>query len=298
MLTIFGKPYKFRYDSKHKTSLYLTRQMATKVTDQSPGTQALKRAFAVFNCFSQDVSESSLKEVSKTLSLPKATVHRILSALKYLDFIEQDEVTHKYRLGWRLFELGNCVDTLNLLKKKSRPYLEELCEKAKETVHLAVLRDRDVLYVDKIMGSHKMTMITSVGLRLPSHVGSLGKCLLAFLPEGELDRIIRSTKLRKFTEYTITDPKKLKEVLRKVRTNGFAIDNEEVEIGLTCVGVPIMDGSHKVVAAISISGPKARMHRDMMLQYTRIALEAAGKISYALGLRDRPTGRVDGRRLF
>jgi DNA-binding IclR family transcriptional regulator len=264
--------------------------LALEENYQALGTQALRRAFAVLGCFSLDVLECSLKEISDALFLPKATVHRLLSALKHLDLLEQDEDTHKYRLGWKLFELGNCVDTLNLLKKKARPYLEGLREKVRETVHLAVLSDTEVLYVDKIMGSHRMTMITSVGLRLPSHVGGLGKCLLAFLPEAELDRVIKASKLRRFTENTITDPEKLKEVLKKVRTNGFAIDNEEVEIGLTCVGVPVMDGNRKVVAAISVSGPKARMDRATMRQHTRMALEEARKISHALGFRDGPVG--------
>jgi DNA-binding IclR family transcriptional regulator len=138
---------------------------------QENGTQALRRALSILNLFSEDTAELSLMDISKSLSLPKSTVHRLLSCLKYCDFIGQDEINLKYRLGWRLFELGACVDTLNLLKKKAHTYLEELSEKSKETVHLAVLKEGGIFYVDKVMGNYKMTMITQIGLKLPAHVG-------------------------------------------------------------------------------------------------------------------------------
>jgi IclR family transcriptional regulator, KDG regulon repressor len=256
-----------------------------KLSDESLGAQVLQRAFALLNCFSHDITELSLQEISKHLSLPKPTVHRILSALKHFDFVEQDEDTRKYRLGWKMFELGSCVDTLNLLKTRARPHLQELCTRARETVHLAVLRNSEILYVDKIMGPHRMTMITSIGLRLPSHVGGLGKCLLAFAPQGEFDTVIGSAELKQYTPNTITDPEKLREVLAEVRTNGFAIDNEEVEIGLTCIAAPLLDGNHNSVGAISIAGPKVRMTRVVMAEYTKIALEAAARISHDLGCR-------------
>jgi DNA-binding IclR family transcriptional regulator len=258
---------------------------------QEDGTQALRRALSILNSFSKDTVELSLTDISKSLSLPKGTVHRLLSCLKYCDFIGQDETNLKYRLGWRLFELGACVDPLNLLKKKARPYLEELSEKSKEAVHIATLKEGDIFYVDKVMGNYKMTMITHIGLRLPAHVGGLGKSLLAFLSEEKLNKIIDSKELKKFTKNTLTDPNELKKALKKVKENGFAIDNEEVEIGLTCVGVPIRDLTGKVIAAISISGPTIRMSKDMMQQYTKMALETGGKISCALGFRNH-TNRI------
>jgi len=257
---------------------------------QETGTQALRRALTILNTFAQGTPELSVTEISKSLSLPKGTVHRLLSCLKEENFIAQDEENAKYRLGWRLFELGSCVDALNLLKKKARPYLEELCEKSKETVHLAVLEGGDIFYIDKIMGTYRMTMITSVGLRLPSHVGGLGKALLAFLPETDLEKIIDGRGFKKFTKHTITDPHKLKEVLKKVKQNGYAIDHEEVEIGLTCVGVPIKDFTGKVVAAVSVSGPTLRMSKEMMPQYIRLAVDTGKKISSVLGFKNNSKG--------
>jgi len=257
---------------------------------QEAGTQALRRAILILNSFSQEKIELSLTDLCKSISLPKGTVHRLLSTLKYHHYIEQEESNLKYRLGWRLFELGTCVDTLNLLRKKARPYLEELCEKSNETVHLAILKDGDIFYIDKMVGDHRMTMVTSVGLRLPSHIGGLGKSLLAFLPEDNLNRIINGRELKRFTRNTLTDPDKLKEVLKKVRKNGYAIDNEEFEIGLTCVGVPIKDFSGKVVAAISISGPALRMSKEMMGHYVKQALDTGEKISHALGFNTHPKG--------
>ncbi len=259
---------------------------------QETGTQALRRALSILNSFSQDNLELSLADISKSLSLPKGTVHRLLSSLRHQSFIEQNESNHKYRLGWRLFELGACVDTINILQKKAHPYLEELCEKSKETVHLAVLKDGDIFYIDKIIGAHRITIVTSVGLRLPSHIGGLGKSLIAFFPEEDLDKIFKGKPLMKFTKNTITDLDKLKLALKKVRESGFAIDNEEFEIGLTCVGVPIKDFTGKAVAAISISGPTLRMNKDMMPYYIKLALEAGKKISTALGFKNNSEGSL------
>jgi DNA-binding IclR family transcriptional regulator len=264
----------------------------TRKKYQENGTQALRRALSILNSFSQDDVELSLADISKSLSLPKGTVHRLLSSLRHQSFIEQNESNHKYRLGWRLFELGACVDTINILQKKAHPYLEELCEKSKETVHVAVLKEGDILYIDKIIGAHRMTIVTSAGLRLPSHIGGLGKSLIAFLPEEELDKIFKGKTLMKFTKNTITDPDKLKLALKRVRESGFAIDNEEFEIGLTCVGVPIKDFTGKVVAAISISGPTLRMNKDMMPHYIKLALEAGEKISNALGFKNNFQGSL------
>jgi IclR family KDG regulon transcriptional repressor len=259
---------------------------------QETGTQALRRALSILNSFSQDNLELSLSDLSKSLSLPKGTVHRLLSSLRHESFIEQNESNHRYRLGWRLFELGACVDTINILQKKAHPYLEELCGKSKETVHLAVLKDGDIFYIDKIIGAHRMTIVTSVGLRLPSHIGGLGKSLIAFSPEEELEKIFKGKTLTKFTKNTITELDKLKLALKRVRESGFAIDNEEFEIGLTCVGIPIKDFTDKVVAAISISGPTLRMNKDMMPYYTKLALEAGKKISNALGFKDNSGGSL------
>lgn len=255
------------------------------------GTQAITRALTILNCFSQDTIELSLTDISKSLSLPKGTVHRLLSSLKEYNFIDQNDFNLKYRLGWRLLELGSGVDTLNLLKEKANPYLKELCEKVEEAVHLAVLKDGDIFYIDKIIGPRRMTMITYIGLRLPSHLGGLGKSLLAFLPEEELNKIIYNGELKRFTKNTLTDPNKLKESLKKVREKGFAIDNEEVEIGLTCVGVPIRDFTGKVAAAISISGPTTRISKDMMPKYIENVLETGRKISWALGFKNQ-TNRI------
>jgi len=259
---------------------------------QETGTQALRRALSILNSFSQDNLELSLADLSKSLSLPKGTVHRLLASLRHQSFIEQNESNHKYRLGWRLFELGACVDTINILQKKAHPYLEELCEKSKETVHLAVLKEGNIFYIDKIIGAHRMTIVTSVGMRLPSHIGGLGKSLIAFFPEEELDKIFKGKALIRFTRNTITDLDKLKLALKKVRETGFAVDNEEFEIGLTCVGVPIKDLTGKVVAAISISGPALRMTKDMMPQYIKLALEAGKKISNALGYKNNFQGSL------
>ena len=252
---------------------------------EEPGTQALSRAVSVLNSFSEGRYELSLTEVSDMLSLPKPTVHRLLSAMKYHGFIEQDGGGQKYRLGWKLFELGTRVNRIHAIQEKAHPYLQGLSERSKETVHLAILKEGNIFYIDKIQGLYAMSMVTSVGLKLPAYLGGLGKCLLAFLPENELLRALNGRKLKKFTSNTLTEPIRLQEALREVRGKGYAIDHEEFEIGLTCVGVPIWDFSNKVVAAISIAGPTFRMNKERMPHYIKLAVETGRKISQELGYR-------------
>ena len=188
----------------------------------------------------------------------------------------------------KLVELGNRLLSQIDFRTEARPYLLDLAERTKETVHLVILYQNEVLYIDKVEPNKYPTglrMASMLGLRIPAHCCSVGKVLLAALPEEKIEKMVSSKGLPKRTENTIIDPGKLKEHLQLVREKNYALDNEENEIGICCVAAPIRDQRGEVIAAISISVPVSRINARMLKtelknQITETALRISGKIGY------------------
>lgn len=247
--------------------------------------KTLGDAFTILDAISLKLVPMGIAELSKELGIGRSKIHRILVTLRYWGCVEQDPDTHKYMLGPKVLELAmNKLKTTDLIKVVS-PYLEGLVKECGETVHLAVLDMGQVLYLDKKQGPQAIGIISKVGQRLPAHCTGLGKALLAFLDEKSLNEIINTVGLRRFTKNTITDKKRLKEELNKVRGQGFAEDNEEIEGGLCCIAAPIRNYQGIVIAAISVSIPTFRMSDKKKEQMKKIVIEKAKKISMQLGYR-------------
>jgi DNA-binding IclR family transcriptional regulator len=171
----------------------------------------------------------------------------------------------------------------------AEPILRELAEKTGETAYMVVLDGSEVVYIEKIE-SQQLTgglkMASKVGSRNPLHSCAVGKTLLSFFPEQELDRLIREKGLSRRTVNTITEPEKLKEQLRVVRTQGYAVDDEENEEGIRCLAAPVFDEKGRPVAAISVSGPAFRVTKKVLQQVLRKEVtEAAKEISRKMGFR-------------
>ncbi len=241
------------------------------------------KAIEILFLFTQK-HEMSLTEITEKFGMKKSSAYKYLNTLERLKLIEKDPTTKKYRLGIKILELSGVVLENLELRRVAKPFLEELARKCNETIHLMVERDGEGVYIEKIDSPRTIRMYSQIGKRLPLHTGAVGKSLLAHMPEEKVNEII-SKPLIKFTENTLTDPEKLKEELRKIREKGYAIDNEEVEIGLKCVGAPIRNHMGKVIASISISGPSTRFMPDKMEEYIKLIKEYAMKISRALGYR-------------
>jgi|Deesub1362A_J573_1020465.scaffolds.fasta_scaffold01495_13 DNA-binding IclR family transcriptional regulator len=246
---------------------------------------SVKKAMEILFLFTEK-HEMSLTEITERLKIGKSSAYKYLNTLEHLRLVERDPTTKKYRLGIKILELSGVILENLELRKVARPYLEELARICNETVHLMVERDGEGVYIEKIDSPRAIRMYSQIGKRLPLHTGAVGKALLAHLPEEKVNEII-SKPLTRFTENTITDPKKLKEELRRIRERGYALDNEEVEIGLKCVGAPIRDHTGKVIASISISGPSTRFTDEKIQEYTDLVREYAMKISKALGYKPR-----------
>ena len=220
--------------------------------------QSLERAAHILDVLSQCPQGLSLRDLSEKVDLSKGTTHRILTSLAYLDFIRQNSLNKYYQLGFKLVELGNNLLSQIDFRTEARPFLVELADRTRETVHMVILEKYEVLYIDKVEASgHSsgLRMVSMLGARVPAHCCAVGKVLLAALAEEKITDLAKIKGLTPRTENTITDPVVLMDHLKRVRKNGYALDNEENEIGIRCVAAPIYNQVGKVIAAISLSVP-------------------------------------------
>jgi IclR family KDG regulon transcriptional repressor len=249
--------------------------------------QVIDRAAQILDCFGFDHQELSVSEIGTKTGLHRSTAHRILMALEYNDLIKQNPSTGKYHLGIKLFKLGHqAVSQLNL-REICRPFLSRLMNDTKETIHLAVLDDDQVLYLDKVEGPHALRMPSRVGRYIPTYCTSLGKAMLSCLDDQEVKSILRRQTLKPHTENTVKNINQLLADLRSVRKRGYAVDNEEIEIGLRCVGAPLRDYTGGMVGAISVAAPSARLSEKNTPVTGRMIIAIAAEISEQLGF-ERP----------
>ena len=252
--------------------------------------QTIERASIILDILGQSPQGISIRELSGKIKLPKGTTHRLLSSLSYFGYVRQDSNTRNYFLGFKLVELGNLLLSQLDLRKEAEPFLRDLAERTKETVHLVVLDQNEIVYIDKVETDQNpsgLKMASRVGLRNPAHSCAVGKVFLADLSEKTLESFINEKGLSKRTDNTITDPAQLKEHLKLVKRQGYAIDDEENEKGIRCVAAPILNEVGKTVAAISISGPAFKITKKVIQEYLKKeVIETALKISQRLGFRE------------
>lgn len=254
------------------------------------GVQAIERGCRILDLLGQEKQNLSIGDISHALNLPKPTVHRILATLCRMGYTTQDDISKNYRLGFRLVELGQFVlDRINI-RMESGPFLRELADRVQETVHLAILDNAEILYLDKVERiSHPVAlrMASRIGMRNYAHSCALGKLLLAFLADKDRDEILALKGLPKRTKNTIVDLKDLSEHLTIIRTQGYAVDDEENEEGIRCVAAPIRNYRGEVTAGISISGPAVRVTRERINRQLKSQVtETAAKISTKLGYEE------------
>jgi IclR family transcriptional regulator, KDG regulon repressor len=245
--------------------------------------QVIDRAAQILDCFGFDHQELSVSEIGAKTALHRSTAHRILMALEYNDLIQQNPATGKYRLGIKLFRLGHQAVSHLDLREICRPFLTRIMNETKETVHLAVLDDNQVLYLDKVEGPHALRMPSRVGRHIPTYCTSLGKAMLSCLDEQEVKRILGKQAFTTYTANTIKNVEQLLADARAVRKRGYAVDNEEIEIGLRCVGAPIKDYTGAMVGAISVAAPSARLSSQKIATVGRLVVTTAEEISEKLG---------------
>ncbi|WP_042347241.1 IclR family transcriptional regulator [Bacillus massiliigorillae] len=251
--------------------------------------QSIERAADILELFLAFDQELSVKEISDKLGLSKSTVHGIIKTLEHRGYLQQNKDDLKYRLGLKLFELGNRVSHQFDLGQIARPIMKELVDELKETVHLVVFERGEVIYIEKLDGPRALRIYSHVGKRAPIHCTGVGKAILAFQEEEEMERLLLNSNLESFTEYTMTDKEELKKHLRLIRERGYSIDDEEIELGLKCVAAPIFDHHGDVMGAISCAAPKVRMDDARLTEVIKGIQQAAATISKSMGYNAKPT---------
>lgn len=247
--------------------------------------QSIGRATKILQYIADNGNSVRLVDISNGLELNKSTLHSIISTLQQLGYVMQDEETNKYSLGIKLFELGKIYEQDMSIKKIARPFLEELVEEFQETAHFAVESQGEVLFIDRVEPSHSLRTITNIGEKDYMYYTAVGKVLLADVEEEMIDQIIGKSGLKAFTENTIIDIKLLKKELQTVKSNGYAYDREEKELGVNSVAVPLRNHKGKTVGAISLSGPTSRVSEEKLNRMKDRLMEISIEISNALGYK-------------
>lgn len=246
--------------------------------------QSVSNACDIMECFSIGEEELGISELARRLSLHKNNVQRLLATLEYRGYVEQSKISGNYKLGLKVFELSQIYSRqLNLLKQ-ARAILERVESQCNETTYVGDLRGDYVVYLMSGETSRSVRVVSRVGTRFHPHTTALGKAILAFLPEEKIDSIYPHEELLVFTPNTISKKSELIEHLQMVRERGYALDLEEQEEGVKCVGVPIFSYNLKVIGGLSISGPITRFTPERLEdELIPVAVEAGHELSQKLG---------------
>jgi IclR family acetate operon transcriptional repressor len=245
--------------------------------DRAGGVQSLERAFDLLERMADAGGEVGLSELSAGSGLPLPTIHRLMRTLVACGYVRQ-QANRRYALGPRLIRLGESA--ARLLGTWARPYLAELVEATGETANMALLDGDEVVYVAQVPSRHSMRMFTEVGRRVLPHSTGVGKALLASVPPEEVRALLGRTGMPAATDRTITDPDAFLAELDRIRALGYAVDDNEQEVGVRCLAVTVPDSP--TAAAISISGPAGRVTEAATDKIVPVLQGVARQLSVAL----------------
>ena len=261
-------------------SISADAQTSSKPARGDESLKSLTKVSRVLDCFSTAERALSLAEICAKTGFPRSTAHRLLSAMREVGFIEQERERDAYRLGLRLFELGNTVLANLELNREGRPIVDALHRLTNRAVHLAVFDGHRAVVVQRTEAEPMLanTMVENS----PVHCTSVGKAILAYQPQEVVDRVVAAG-LPRFTETTITDPEALERELELTRARGYAIDNGEHQPGLRCIGAPIRNQNGTVFAGLSVSAPSWQMPPEEVEELNKVVIYHANLISQRLG---------------
>ena len=225
----------------------------------------------------------TLPEIAAQLKLPKSSVHCLLVTLERRRYLHRIDYTGRYMFGSKLFSLGNMSLAGLPIRHVAAPHMHALTERTGLTTHLAILERNEAVLVEKVEPPGVCKLATWLGKRMDLHCTSLGKALIANLAEEQLEHLLRQISLPRHNDNSIVSFRKLKEELARARQAGYAIDDEEDEIGYRCIGAPILDQNGRATAAISISGTTNEVREDNSAAQAKHLIRAAEAITKALG---------------
>ncbi|MGQ0543737.1 MAG: IclR family transcriptional regulator [Betaproteobacteria bacterium] len=241
--------------------------------------QSLSRGLRILDLVSSQPGGVALVVICRETGLHRSTAHHLLQTLVLHGYLAQDEATRAYRLGARVFHLASTSWSEGQLAHLALPYLQELVRRTGESTNLAVRKDDQAILVETMDGQGTLRVVDRVGAARPIHASAIGKVVLAWAPETEREAILQSLKLKAFTTRTIVDRTKLRRELNRVRTAGYALDDEEMAQGVRCVAAPVFGVPGRIVGAIGIAGPAARVSMSTLVRYSRPLMSAVRRLS-------------------
>ncbi|WP_409304778.1 IclR family transcriptional regulator [Peribacillus sp. SCS-155] len=245
---------------------------------------SVKNALRILKSFTMDEPEKKISDLSTALGLNKSTVSRTMATLASEGFVFKDPESKKYRLGLSLLSLSGIVNSNMDVYQESQPVLTSLVEQIGETAHVSVLDNLEVIYLQKVECNHPVRFLTYVGKRNPPYCTSSGKVMLAYSDDSVVQAVI-DRGLQSYTKNTITDPRKLRTHLKKIREDGYALSFEEFFEGVHTIAAPVFDYRGKIIAAISVAGPKQRIQHHKIQSIVKKVVSAGSEISSRMGFR-------------
>lgn len=254
--------------------------MASLKTASPP---AVDRALAILEELARSNRGLRLPEIAHKLGMPKSSAHSVLVALERRGYLQRNDSNGRYLFGTKIFTLANLALSGTTLRQLAHPILTELMRRTGLMVHMAILdRDQAVL-IEQIGPPHLPAPMTWLGKRFDLHCTALGKALAAWEPETQWDRLIREHTLPRHNDNTICSPKGFLEELARTRQRGYAVDDEEVDLGVRCLAVPVLSRSNEAVAAISLSGSTSEINEGTADSRVRLLAAAAANIGQTIG---------------
>lgn len=258
--------------------------MPASTSSRSMSNQSTEKAFAILELLAEAYGPMRLRDISTELGLNTSTALRFLNSLQTCGYVAQERSTQRYYLTFKICRVANQMRSHTELQPLARPYLLALSQKLNETLCLAVEQDQCMVFVDILMRQNQRLMsIQQIGNSSSLHSTGIGKLLLLNYSEEQLDDFIARKGLPRYTEHTITTRAALLVELEQVRQQGYAIDDEENELGGRCMACPIRDYTGDIVAGVSITGPVGRMTDEALQSYLPALSETAAAISNAMG---------------
>ncbi len=255
-------------------------------TELAPKTQSvpsLDRALTIFEFLSASKSGMTLQEIVQATALPRSSVHCLLLTLQRQGYVHRNDRTSRYMLGLKFFSLANAALSGVKLRETAAPFLVNVLRKTGLTTHLAIREQHEIVLIAKYETPGMFRLATWLGKRMEAHCTGLGKAMMAHMPEAELEEMLHHRGLPRHNENTIVSIAKVKDELARVRKQGYAVDDEEDEVGLRCIGVPVFDESGQAVAAISVAGTVLQITTENIKELAATVVEAADSLSRSLG---------------
>lgn len=250
--------------------------------------RSLERALKILCTFHRDRQALTLSQISKILNLSKTTISRLSSTLIKYDFLQWDPYSKNYSLGLKLFELGSVIFSSFSVRRVAFSHLSQLQTKLGKTTFLGILQDDELVYIDKREDPRNPILFASqIGTRRPPFFGMLGQILMAYLPDSEINRLLKKTPLKPLTKRSLTNRMEFKERLRKIREQGFFVDQEEAFDGVTGIAAPVRDYSGKVIAGIGVGIFSSSLDSKETKKIIKEVAETAKKISQEMGYIER-----------